>query len=207
MRALFGLVLLLGVGLAGFAVYMVQGYVSDQDAVLARERAKAAEIVPTTKLYAPVRTIAYGEAITEADMMDSAGHCNSCSSLRAGVRNPKVFRGRLFRWFATLCAVSCRYSNLGPKAYTHNIPGKFISYMRCGLPVLASINYGNDLNGIIIDNDVGEISKDNTVESLRQATLTLCDKIEQDSEISTRCEMLGKKLFSPQVAAQQILEA
>jgi len=39
MRALFGLVLLLGVGLAGFAVYMVQGYVSDQDAVLARERA------------------------------------------------------------------------------------------------------------------------------------------------------------------------
>ena len=79
--------------------------------------------------------------------------------------------------------------------------------MRCGLPVLASINYGNDLNGIIIDNDVGEISKDNTVESLRQATLTLCDKIEQDSEISTRCEMLGKKLFSPQVAAQQILEA
>ena len=68
MRALFGLVLLLGVGLAGFAVYMVQGYVSDQDAVLARERAKAAEIVPTTKLYAPVRTIAYGEAITEADI-------------------------------------------------------------------------------------------------------------------------------------------
>lgn len=29
--------------------------------------------------------------------MDSAGHCNSCSSLRAGVRDPKVFRGRLFR--------------------------------------------------------------------------------------------------------------
>jgi len=68
MRALFGLVLLLGVGLAGFAVYMVQGYVSDQDAILAQERAKAAEIVPTTKIYAPVRTIAYGEAITEADV-------------------------------------------------------------------------------------------------------------------------------------------
>ena len=96
---------------------------------------------------------------------------------------------------------------LDPRHTTHNIPGKFISYMRCGLPVLASINYGNDLNGIIIDNNVGEISKDNSVESLRQATLTLCDKIEQDSEISTRCEMLGKKLFSPQFAAQQILEA
>ena len=41
------------------------------------------------------------------DTMDSAGHCNSCSSLRAGVRNPKVFRGRLFRWFATLSKSCC----------------------------------------------------------------------------------------------------
>ena len=39
--------------------------------------------------------------------MDSAGHCNSCSSLRTGVRNPKVFRGRLFRWFATLSKSCC----------------------------------------------------------------------------------------------------
>ena len=96
---------------------------------------------------------------------------------------------------------------LDPRHTTHNIPGKFISYIKCGLPVLASINYGNDLNHIIVNNNVGEISKDNTVESLRQAALTLCDKIEQDNKISTRCMLLGKKLFSPQVAAQQILEA
>ena len=89
---------------------------------------------------------------------------------------------------------------------THNIPGKFISYVKCGLPVLASVNYGNDLNGIIVDNNVGEICKDNTVDSLRQATLTLCDKIEQDSEISTRCKVLGKELFSSRVVVQQILE-
>jgi glycosyltransferase involved in cell wall biosynthesis len=96
---------------------------------------------------------------------------------------------------------------LDPRHTTHNIPGKFISYMRCGLPVLASINYGNDLNGIIIDNNVGEISKENTIESLRQATLTLCDKIEQDNEISMRCKALGKELFSPQVAVQKILRS
>ena len=40
MRMVFGLVLLLGLGLAGFAVYMAQGYISAQrDAELARERA------------------------------------------------------------------------------------------------------------------------------------------------------------------------
>tara|TARA_R110002096_G_scaffold331908_1_gene525932 strand:+ start:251 stop:1069 length:819 start_codon:yes stop_codon:yes gene_type:complete len=55
-------------GLAGFAVYMVQGFVSDQEAALAQERAKAAEIVPTTKIYAPTRTILYGEQITKEDV-------------------------------------------------------------------------------------------------------------------------------------------
>lgn len=68
MRALFGLVLLVGMGLAGFAVYMVQGFVSEQEVALARERAKAAEIVPTIKVYAPTRTIAFGDAITEEDV-------------------------------------------------------------------------------------------------------------------------------------------
>lgn len=69
MRALFGLVLLLGMGLAGFAVYMVQGYVSEQDTALAQERAKAAEFVATSKIYAPTRTIAYGERITKDDVV------------------------------------------------------------------------------------------------------------------------------------------
>jgi len=68
MRALFGLVLLVGMGLAGFAVYMVQGFVSDQEMALANERAKAAEIVPTSKIYAPNRTMVYGEPVTEADI-------------------------------------------------------------------------------------------------------------------------------------------
>tara|TARA_R110002051_G_scaffold70726_4_gene127233 strand:+ start:521 stop:1375 length:855 start_codon:yes stop_codon:yes gene_type:complete len=68
MRSLFGLVLLLGMGLAGFAVYMVQGFVSQQETALAQERAKAAEIVPTTKIYAATRTILYGEQVTKDDV-------------------------------------------------------------------------------------------------------------------------------------------
>ena len=68
MRAVFGLVLVIGLGLAGFAVYMVQGYLSQQDSALARERARAAEIVATTKIYAPTRQITYGELILEEDL-------------------------------------------------------------------------------------------------------------------------------------------
>ena len=35
--------------------------------------------------------------------------------------------------------------SLDKKHKTHNIPGKFLSYMRAGLPVLASVNKDNDI--------------------------------------------------------------
>ncbi len=69
MRAVFGLVLIMGLGLAGFAVYMVQGHFSAQSAALARERAVVAAQVPTVDVYAVNRTINYGEALTPADVV------------------------------------------------------------------------------------------------------------------------------------------
>lgn len=68
MRAVFGLVLVLGMGLAGFAVYMVKGYMTDQEAALAAERARSQQAVPTTTVYAVTRTITHGEAITPEDV-------------------------------------------------------------------------------------------------------------------------------------------
>ncbi len=68
MRGLFALVLLVGMGLAGFAVYMVQGFVSQQETALAQERAKTARNVLTTQIYAPTRTITYGEPILPEDV-------------------------------------------------------------------------------------------------------------------------------------------
>lgn len=40
---------------------------------------------------------------------------------------------------------------------THNIPGKFISYMQSGLPVMAVINPGNDLEQMIESKQVGVV--------------------------------------------------
>ena len=68
MRAVFGLVLVLGMGLAGFAVYMVQGYMSDQERLLAAERARAAQIVETVDVYAASRSIGFGEVLTPEDV-------------------------------------------------------------------------------------------------------------------------------------------
>jgi hypothetical protein len=49
---------------------------------------------------------------------------------------------------------------LDPRHTTHNIPGKFLSYMQAGLPVLASINPGNDLAELIQREDVGRVCTD-----------------------------------------------
>jgi len=69
MRAVFGLVLVLGLGLAGFAVYMVQGYFEEQELALQRERANSAQAVPTVEVIAVNRTIGYGEPLTKDDVV------------------------------------------------------------------------------------------------------------------------------------------
>ena len=68
MRAVFGLVLIVGLGLAGFAVYMVRGYFEEQNMALARERALAAQQIPTIEVYAVNRDIGFGEMITAEDV-------------------------------------------------------------------------------------------------------------------------------------------
>ncbi len=69
MRSVFGLVLVLGLGLAGFAVYMAQGYFQAQNVALEMERAAVAEAVPTVDVIAVNRVIAYGEQITADDIV------------------------------------------------------------------------------------------------------------------------------------------
>ena len=68
MRAVFGLVLIVGLGLAGFAVYMVQGYFQEQNAALRAQREAIAQAVPTVDVFAVNRIVTYGEAITPDDV-------------------------------------------------------------------------------------------------------------------------------------------
>lgn len=68
MRLLFGLVMLVGLGLAGTAVYMARGYIGEQQAQLAEaERAKQA-IVPTVEVYVVNKQMRYGQRLTMDDV-------------------------------------------------------------------------------------------------------------------------------------------
>ncbi len=68
MRMVFGLVLLVGLGLAGFAVYMAQEYISANEAELARERAARAQIVPTKEVFVSKKSIRYGDKLSADDV-------------------------------------------------------------------------------------------------------------------------------------------
>ncbi len=96
---------------------------------------------------------------------------------------------------------------LDPRHKTHNIPGKFVSYMQSGLPVLASINPGNDLVELITSEQVGRVCTDTSVESMVANALELMESIGADSGFKDRCQRLAARLFSPEVAVKQIVNA
>lgn len=68
MRLLFGLVLVAGIGLASFAVYMARDYIGNYQAALAQERAAREAMVPTVEVVVVNRALRYGESITEEDV-------------------------------------------------------------------------------------------------------------------------------------------
>ena len=90
---------------------------------------------------------------------------------------------------------------------SHNIPGKFLTYMQSGLPVLANINAGNDLAQMIRDERVGQVCETNRVDELLLLTEKLLDHIQADSSLSARCTALFEREFAVENTVKQIVEA
>jgi glycosyltransferase involved in cell wall biosynthesis len=93
---------------------------------------------------------------------------------------------------------------LHPDHKTHNIPGKFVSYVHYGLPVLARVNAGTDLERIIEDNGVGKVYVGNSVGELKRLAEELADSDAMRHAMSELGRELGGRMFSPAAAARQI---
>ncbi|KUP92354.1 Flp pilus assembly protein CpaB [Tritonibacter horizontis] len=68
MRAVFGLVLIVGVALAGGAVMMAKNYIEAHQTALARERAKGQQSAPTVDVYVANKQLNYGRRLTKDDI-------------------------------------------------------------------------------------------------------------------------------------------
>ena len=94
-----------------------------------------------------------------------------------------------------------------PRHTTHNIPSKFLTCMQAGLPVLASINPGNDLIRLIEQERVGRVRTDQLADSLVRLVTQLVDDIEVDADMPARCKALSARLFAPEAVVKQIAAA
>lgn len=63
MRIIFGLVFLVGVGLAAFAIQLTRNYIATYQAELAAEKANSAEIIQTEEIFVALEPLGYGDAI------------------------------------------------------------------------------------------------------------------------------------------------
>jgi len=97
--------------------------------------------------------------------------------------------------------------SLDSRHKSHNIPGKFLSYMQSGLPVLASVNDGNDLVALIESEKIGQVSTNYSASNLKKNAEKLIEDMDRDPHYKVRCNNIYKKLYSPDAAVQQIISA
>lgn len=96
---------------------------------------------------------------------------------------------------------------LDPRHKTHNIPGKFLTYLLAGLPILARVNAGTDLERLIEQEDVGRVYTGDRVDVLRGYAEELADSVAAHQKMSAHGQALGARMFSPEAAVRQIVAA
>jgi len=88
---------------------------------------------------------------------------------------------------------------------TFNVPGKFVSYMQAGLPILASINPGSDLVDLINNHNVGKVSVSENLREMIPMITDLMEMIEKDRELENRCIALAMEHYRPSTAVKKIV--
>lgn len=88
----------------------------------------------------------------------------------------------------------------------HNFPGKLLGYMLQSLPILGSVNQGNDLIEFINNEGAGEAYINGEDQLLFEAALKLLQDQDLRKEMGLRAHEVLKASFSVQAAASQIIE-
>ena len=93
---------------------------------------------------------------------------------------------------------------LDPKHKTHNIPGKFLTYLQAGLPVLGRVNPGTDVAELIERERVGAAYVGECADEFAAVAIRLMDDGIERAAMGVRGCQLGTQMFSPTTAVRQI---
>lgn len=95
---------------------------------------------------------------------------------------------------------------LDPRHTTHNIPGKLLSYLRAGLPVLARINPGNDLEALINNENIGRVVAGDSPDRLLEYARELAADAALRAQMGRRCLTLADREFSSTAVVAQVVD-
>jgi hypothetical protein len=95
--------------------------------------------------------------------------------------------------------------SLDKKLQTHNFPGKMLGYMFFSMPVLASINPGNDLKSLLESENAGLVSINGDDHLFKENALKLVNDLQIRRDIGGNAKILLDKKFEVNKAARQIL--
>jgi glycosyltransferase involved in cell wall biosynthesis len=87
---------------------------------------------------------------------------------------------------------------------THNVPGKALPYMYWSLPILASLNPGNDLVAVLRATEAGFAVESGDGEGLVAAARRLADDAGLRARMGRNARRLLEERFSAAAAARQI---
>lgn len=96
--------------------------------------------------------------------------------------------------------------SLSAKHTAHNFPGKLLGYMVESLPILGSVNAGNDVIDLINNHSAGFVFENGDDEALSKAAKVLLLSPEQRIKCGEQARTLLESYFSVESAVSQILQ-
>lgn len=94
--------------------------------------------------------------------------------------------------------------SLSARHSSHNFPGKLLGYMVQSLPILGSVNAGNDLLDIVNKNNAGLIHINGEDDKLHESALLMLHDVAARKKLGLGANALLKEQFSVESAAQTI---
>lgn len=94
--------------------------------------------------------------------------------------------------------------SLSARHSSHNFPGKLLGYMVNSLPILGSVNAGNDLLDIVNQNNAGFVHVNGEDDKLYKSALLMLYDLDIRNKLGTGANVLLQEQFSVGSAAQTI---
>lgn len=106
-----------------------------------------------------------------------------------------------------LCEIDIGLFSLAKHHTIHNFPGKLLGYMVQSIPILGSVNEGNDLMPLVNNTGAGFISVNGEDETLFENAKLLLQNIDLRKQMGHNGYQLLKNEFDVQKIAEQIVES